>query len=99
MIVQATYKLPNGVVATFDYNGNQIGELQGLYSVELESKIRQNSDDRTEWHGFGKSDKSPQETDNDFHCFNHALSEVPRCSEQCSECAEAYKKVIERRKG
>ena len=50
--VMATYRFPNGNVATFGYNGKQIPMLQGVYSKELEDKIRQHSDQRTRWEGF-----------------------------------------------
>lgn len=50
--VKATYKFPNGMVATLGYNGGQIPELQGAYSKELENKIRERSDERTLWEGY-----------------------------------------------
>ena len=54
--VKATYKFPNGNVATFNFNNEQIPELQGVYTHELEEKIKKYSDARTEWHGFGNHD-------------------------------------------
>lgn len=50
--VMATYRFPNGNVATFDYNGKQVQFLQGVYSKELEEKIRKYSDEKTKWEGF-----------------------------------------------
>ena len=51
-LVMATYKFPNGMVATFGYDDQQIPELQGVYSTELYEKIKQHSDSRTSWNGF-----------------------------------------------
>lgn len=50
--VMATYRFPNGNVATFGYNDQQVPMLQGVYSKELEEKIRQHSDERTRWGSF-----------------------------------------------
>lgn len=49
--VMATYKFPNGSVATFDWDGKQVPFLQGAYCKELELKIRQFSDENTVWNG------------------------------------------------
>lgn len=46
------YRFPNGMVATFDQDGNQIPELQGRYSEELMRKIKANSNDATCLYGF-----------------------------------------------
>jgi hypothetical protein len=51
--VAAVYLWQNGNVMVFDWNGQQIGELQGRHSEELEEKIRARSNERTEWYGFG----------------------------------------------
>lgn len=51
-IVKATYKFPNGMVATVGFDDQQIGELQGRWTPELEKKIREKSGMWTEWHGF-----------------------------------------------
>ena len=50
--VTDVYKFPNGEVAVFGCDGQQIPELQGTYSKELHEKIKQHSDDKTNWHGF-----------------------------------------------
>lgn len=50
--VMATYKFPNGNVVTFGYNGQQVPMLQGIYSIELEEKIKQYSNNKTKWEGF-----------------------------------------------
>ena len=50
--VQATYKFPNGMVATVGWDDQQIPELQGTYSKKLEEKIMARSDKRTRWNGF-----------------------------------------------
>jgi len=50
--VMSTYKFPNGMIITCDYDGEQIPELQGKYSKELVEKIKQRSDQRTIWNGF-----------------------------------------------
>lgn len=51
-LVMATYRFPNGNVATFGYDSQQIPELQGVYTTELHNKIKQHSDDKTSWNGF-----------------------------------------------
>ena len=51
-LVMATYRFPNGNVATFGHDDQQIPELQGVYSDELKNKIKQRSDSRTSWNGF-----------------------------------------------
>lgn len=50
--VKAVYKFPNGMVATCDFDGKQIPELQGKYSKELHEKIFERSSYLTEWRGF-----------------------------------------------
>jgi hypothetical protein len=50
--VMATYRFPNGNVSSFGYNDQQVPMLQGVYSKELEDKIRKHSDERTRWEGF-----------------------------------------------
>lgn len=50
--VMATYLFPNGMVATFGWNGEQIPELQEPYSVDLHKKITLRSDEKTQWNGF-----------------------------------------------
>jgi len=51
-IVANTYLFPNGMIATFGYDDEQIPELQGRFSAELKAKIKERSDDRTKWNGF-----------------------------------------------
>ena len=51
-LVMATYRFPNGNVATFGYDDQQISELQGLYTKELHNKISLRSDEKTSWNGF-----------------------------------------------
>lgn len=51
-LVKATYRFPNGNIATFGYDEQQIPELQGVYSEELIDKIKLRSDNRTLWNGF-----------------------------------------------
>lgn len=50
--VKATYKFPNGMVATVGFDDQQISELQGPWTPELEEKIKNKSGILTEWHGF-----------------------------------------------
>lgn len=50
--VMAAYRFPNGNVATFGYNDQQVPMLQGTYSKELEDKIRLHSDENTRFIGF-----------------------------------------------
>lgn len=50
--VKATYKFPNGMVATFDLRDQQMPELQGRDTPELHKKIKDNSDENTRWNGF-----------------------------------------------
>lgn len=42
----------NGVVEVLDFAGEQIIELQGPRSDELEAKIRERATAETQWHGF-----------------------------------------------
>lgn len=51
-IVKATYRFDNGMIATFDYNDEQMPELQGRDTPELRGKIKAKSDERTKWNGF-----------------------------------------------
>jgi len=51
-LVMATYRFPNGNVATFGYDDQQIVELQGRFTSELKEKIKERSDHRTQWNGF-----------------------------------------------
>ncbi len=51
-LVQATYLFPNGNVATFGWDDQQIVGLQGQYSFGLQQKIKLHSDHRTQWNGF-----------------------------------------------
>ena len=50
--VMAAYRFPNGNVATYDWNGRQIPELQGVYSEELCQKILARSDNRSRLEGI-----------------------------------------------
>lgn len=50
--VFAVFKFPNGMVATTGFDGEQIPELQGRYTKELEEKIRLRADKKTQWNGF-----------------------------------------------
>lgn len=50
--VMATFKFTTGIVATCGYDGEQIPELQGMYSKELHEKIKKRSDENTRWNGF-----------------------------------------------
>ena len=45
--VYATYLFPNNMVVTFDFNDNQIPELQGKYSEKLKEAIKTRCSDRT----------------------------------------------------
>lgn len=65
--VMATYKFPNGHVATFGWNGEQIPELQGAYSTELLSRIADRADLRTQWHGMMPS----QLPDDQLRLYKH----------------------------
>lgn len=52
--IKAAFLFPNGMLAVFDIEGNQVGELQGLYSIEKHQEIiiRRTKDAKME--GFGK---------------------------------------------
>lgn len=52
--VRSTYRWANGNVMTFGEDGEQICELQGPYSRELEVRIRRRSSAQTEWIGWGE---------------------------------------------
>lgn len=41
--VWKAYRFPNGMVVTYDVDGNQIPDLQGPWTKELEQKIRANT--------------------------------------------------------
>jgi hypothetical protein len=53
--VKSTYLFDNQMVMTFGFDGQQIPDLQGPYTKELEEKIRANSGMMTEWSGFGEA--------------------------------------------
>lgn len=57
ILVMATFKYHNGMVATCGYDGQQIPELQGKYSIELHARIKEHSDERTQWYGFPQKPK------------------------------------------
>jgi hypothetical protein len=46
------YLWSNRMLVTSDEWGEQIPDLQGPHTPELEAEIRQRADDRTAWHGF-----------------------------------------------
>lgn len=48
----ASYRFPNNQVCTFGWDNEQLPEFQGTYSLELEKKIRDNSDGYTKLEGF-----------------------------------------------
>lgn len=48
------YKFDNGMLMVFDEHGQQIPSLQGSYSEELMEKIKNNSDEGTEFSGFSE---------------------------------------------
>jgi len=50
--VKSAYRFPNGMVAVFGYDDEQIPELQGEYTDKLYQKIIRRSDDTTEFNGF-----------------------------------------------
>ncbi len=47
------YLFPNGNLATFDFGGSQIPELQGQYSIETHKRILLEARDDCEFKGFG----------------------------------------------
>ena len=51
--VMHSFRFPNGQVATFGWDCQQIPELQGNDSEELRKKIRENSDKHSKLEGFG----------------------------------------------
>lgn len=51
-IIKVSYLFPNNSVATFGWDDKQMPEFQGVYSEELEKRIRVNSDENTQFHGF-----------------------------------------------
>lgn len=50
--VWKSYKFPNGMIVTYDFEGEQIPDLQGPATEELEQKIKENSGPLTELQGF-----------------------------------------------
>lgn len=50
--VVAAFLFPNGNLAVFDKNGNQIPELQTQYSIETHKRILLEAVDGCEFHGF-----------------------------------------------
>lgn len=50
--VAAAYLWQNGLTMVFDHGGEQIPELQGRHTAELEQRIRERSDERTVFFGF-----------------------------------------------
>ena len=52
--VRSVYLFDNNMVMTFGFDGQQIPDLQGPYTKELEEKIRENSGMMTEWFGFNE---------------------------------------------
>jgi hypothetical protein len=51
--VHKAFRMGNGMVAVFGFDGNQIPELQGKYTKLLHILITLRSNAGTEWHGFG----------------------------------------------
>ena len=52
--VRSVYLFDNKMIMTFGFDGQQIPDLQGPYTKELEEKIRENSGMMTEWFGFNE---------------------------------------------
>lgn len=52
--VSSSYLWANGMVMTFDLDGEQIPELQGRRTPELAEAIRARSTAETEWIGWGE---------------------------------------------
>lgn len=50
--VTSAFLFENGVLAVFDEAGQQIGELQGLYSIEKHQRIMAEATDNIELKGF-----------------------------------------------
>ena len=51
--VYASYLFPNGNLGTFDFEGKQIPELQGTYSIETHKRILLEAMDTSNLYGFG----------------------------------------------
>lgn len=51
MKVKTVFLLPNGNVAVFDDNGEQIAELQGLYQ-DVKERVLAASDEDTEFNSW-----------------------------------------------
>jgi hypothetical protein len=54
MTVANVYKFSNGMIMTFDGDGNQMPDLQGEYSKELHKEIVDASTNETKWSGFDR---------------------------------------------
>lgn len=51
--VKTAYLFPNnGMLVTIDVNGQQIGELQGAYSIDTHKRILLEAMDNCEFNGF-----------------------------------------------
>ena len=50
--VKSVYLFENGNLAVFDRNGEQICELQGLYSLDKHKRIMLEASDDCEFNGF-----------------------------------------------
>lgn len=50
--IQNAYLFPNGNLAVFDINGEQISELQGQYSIETHKRIVLEALDNCNFEGF-----------------------------------------------
>ncbi len=48
-MIKSVYVFPNGMVAVFDYKGNQISKYQGKWS-KMEVVIRKNADKNTKFN-------------------------------------------------
>lgn len=51
-MIAAVYRFENDMLMVFDDRGEQMTELQGRWSPELELKIHNASCGLTAWHGF-----------------------------------------------
>lgn len=54
MKIKEVFLFPNGMIATFDTDGKQIPELQGICTEDLTKKIYSQSDEDTIWTGDWK---------------------------------------------
>jgi len=50
--VKAAFLFPNGNVAVFGYDDQQIPDLQGPFEKRMYRRIRRYSDESTRWYGF-----------------------------------------------